>query len=53
MFQGDLNADYAVRVTKFFEMYDKKLAPVSGPDPYFKGYQVTLKMPSQKEVKKQ
>ena len=43
-FQGDLNADYAVRVSKFFEMYKKTLAPaVPGPDPakpLFKGYQV-------------
>merc|ERR1712203_995127 len=30
----DLNADYAVRVQKFLEMYEKKLAPeVPGPDP--------------------
>jgi len=41
--EGDLNADYAVRVSKFFEMYKKTLAPaVPGPDPakpLFKGYQ--------------
>ena len=43
--QGDLNADYAVRVNKFFTTYDKRPAPaVPGPDPakpLFKGYQVT------------
>ena len=43
--QGDLNADYAVRVNKFFTTYEKRPAPaVPGPDPVnplFKGYQVT------------
>ena len=45
-FQGDLNADYAIRVTNFLKMYEKKLAPeVPNPadpaNPLFKGYQVT------------
>ena len=44
--QGDLNADYAIRVTNFLKMYEKKLAPeVPNPadpaNPLFKGYQVT------------
>ena len=42
--QGDLNADYAVRVNKFFTTYETRTAPeVPGPDPakpLFKGYQV-------------
>ena len=42
--QGDLNADYVVRVENFLEMYKKKLAPaVPGPDPakpLFRGYKV-------------
>ena len=42
--QGDLNADYAVRVNKFFTTYETRPAPeVPGPDPakpLFKGYQV-------------
>jgi len=42
--EGDLNADYAVRVTNFLKMYEKKLAPeVPNPadpaNPLFKGYQ--------------
>jgi len=41
--EGDLNADYAVRVNKFFTTYEKRPAPaVPGPDPVnplFKGYQ--------------
>jgi len=40
--EGDLNADYVVRVENFLEMYKKKLAPaVPGPDPakpLFRGY---------------
>ena len=43
--QGDLNADYAVRVNKFFTTYETRTAPeVPGPDPakpLFKGYQVS------------
>jgi len=41
--EGDLNADYAVRVRNFLDMYKKDVAPeVPGPDPakpLFKGYQ--------------
>jgi len=41
--EGDLNADYVIRVENFLKMYEKKLAPaVPGPDPanpLFKGYQ--------------
>jgi len=41
--EGDLNADYAERVTKFLDAYSKRPAPpVPGPDPdqppLFKGY---------------
>ena len=44
-FQGDLNGDYAVRVTKFLDAYSKRPAPpVPGPNPdqppLFRGYQV-------------
>ena len=43
--QGDLNADYAVRVNNFFTTYKTRPAPeVPGPDPakpLFKGYQVS------------
>ena len=40
--QGDLNADYAVRVSKFLEAYEKTPAPATGDGEYgFKGYQVS------------
>ena len=40
--QGDLNADYAVRVSKFLEAYEKTPAPAAGDGEYgFKGYQVS------------
>lgn len=43
--QGDLNADYAVRVSKFLEAYNKTVAPAianddSTKEPVFKGYEV-------------
>jgi len=38
--EGDLNADYAVRVSKFLEAYEKTPAPATGDGEYgFKGYQ--------------
>ena len=54
--QGDLNADYAVRVNKFFTTYETRPAPeVLGPDPtkpLFKGYQVSSKKKSFGSTKK-
>ena len=36
-----MNADYAVRVSKFLEAYEKTPAPAAGDGEYgFKGYQV-------------
>ena len=38
--QGDLNADYAVRVKKFLAAYEKTPAPAAGyGDHAFKGYE--------------
>jgi len=42
--EGDLNADYAVRVSKFLEAYNKTVAPAianddSTKEPVFKGYE--------------
>ena len=40
--QGDLNADYAVRVNKFLAAYQKTPAPAAGNgDHAFKGYEVS------------
>ena len=54
--QGDLNADYAVRVNNFFTTYKTRPAPeVPGPDPtkpLFKGYQVSSEKKSFGSTKK-